>query len=331
MSKLTQEQIAHLKQELKGINIRFDEPLKNHTYIKIGGPADILVDATKKEELIKAYKLAKEMDIPVFVLGGGSNIVVGDGGIRGMVIKNRADNIRVKQFLGGIKNKELKVAGAVLEADSGVITNHLVRYTIDEGLSGLQYFLGLPGTLGGAIYNNSHYQGELIGDYVKEVLVLDDQGNEKIYSHPQLKFKYDYSILQKTKELIISATFTLEGGDKEKLWAQATSFAKNRSESQPLSQPSSGCMFQNISESDARLLGIENLTRSAGYLIDQSGLKNTSVGKMAVSDKHANFMVNTGGASAMDVWNLMKLVKRKVKQKFGVTLKPEVFFVGDQN
>ena len=331
MNKLTEGHISTLTKELKGLKIRLDEPLKNHTYIKIGGPADVMIDATTRDELIRSYRLAKSLNIPVFVLGSGSNIVVGDLGIRGLVIKNRADKIRVKQYLGGIKNKQLSVAGAVLEADSGVIVNQLVRHTVGEGLGGLQYFLGLPGTLGGAIYNNSHYQGQLIGDRIKEVLVLDSAGQEKIYTKVQMKFGYDTSILHKTKELVVSATFVLAGGDQDKLWSEATSYAKNRSKTQPLSLPSSGCMFQNISQSQAHLLGIQNITRGAGYLIDQTGLKGTKVGKMAVSDKHANFMVNLGGASAMDVWNLVKLVRRRVKQKFGITLKPEVFFVGEQD
>ena len=302
--------------------------MKNHCYMKVGGPADLLVEVADKNQLIEAYRLTIKHKLPVFLLGSGSNIIVGDGGIRGVVIKNRADNIKTVSFQGGIKNKLMDLKSAVIEAESGTITNHLVRHTIEESLAGLEYFLGLPGTVGGAIYNNSHYQGELIGDYITSVTVVDKKGRIKSYTNAQMKFAYDRSIIQKTKELIVSAHFSLKGGNKDELWEKATGFAKNRAATQPLSSASSGCIFQNITDSQARMLGLSH-TKSAGYLIDQSGLKGLKIGGAQVSDKHANFIVNSGNATAMDIWKLIKKIKREVKKKFGITIKPEVFFVGE--
>jgi len=308
--------------------VKLNEPLSNHTYIKIGGPADILIQVNTRQELIDAYTLAKTHHLPIYILGSGSNIIVADGGIRGLVIKNRADQIKTVNFQGGVKDRSVKLASATIEVESGVITNHLVRYTIDEGLAGLEYFLGIPGTVGGAVYNNSHYQQELIGNHIKEVLVLTHRLKQKVYTQSQLKFAYDFSILQLTKELVLSATFTLAGGDKQQLWDKATGFAKNRAETQPLSQPNSGCMFQNLSPSQVEMLGASSA--STGSLIDQAGLKGIQVGGAQISTKHANFVVNTGAATAADVKKLISLVKRRVKAKFGITLKPEVFFVGDK-
>lgn len=320
--------IAALTDRFGPLRIKLNEPLSGHCYMKVGGPADILLEVKTSGELIDAYSIASTHHLPVFILGSGSNLLISDLGLRGLVIKNRADQIKTIKFQGGVKNNQLQLSQATIEAESGAITNHLVRYSIDEGLAGLEYFLGLPGTVGGAIYNNSHYQHQMIGDLVHEVKVLDRHLNIKTYTQPELKFGYDTSLLQRTKELILSATFTLPGGDKQVLWDKATTFAKTRASTQPLSLPSSGCMFQNLSPSESELLGLNH--KSVGYLIDQAGLKGTSVGGAKVSDVHANFIVNTGSATATDILKLIKLIKKQVKAKFGITLRPEVFFVGDK-
>lgn len=319
-----------LKDHINSTQIYSDEPLANHTYIKIGGPADILVETKTKDQLITVYQLAHRHHIPVFILGGGSNLLISDRGIRGLVIKNRADALKIAKFHGDIKAKKLHVDQAVLEAGSGVITNHLVRYSIDNGLEGLQFFLGLPGTVGGAIYNNSHYKHQLIGNFVHQVQVLDHQGHLKTYTQPDLKFRYDYSILQQTKELILSASFLLKGGDKQKLWDQATSYAKARAQTQPLSLPSSGCIFKNLTPDQAKQAGLKPDQTSAGFLIDQAGLKDTQIGQVKVSPIHANFFVNLGGGTASELKQLINLVQDKIKSKYHITLEPEVFFVGEE-
>lgn len=297
--------------------VKVNEPLKNHTYMKIGGPADIFVETSTLKQLIRTYRLAQKLKLPIFILGGGSNIVASDKGFRGLVIKNRADEIKLIKSHGS----------TLIEAQSGVITNLLVRHVIDKGFKGLEYFLGVPGTVGGAIYNNSHYQSQLIGDYIKDITVLDKKGQEKTYTSQQLDFSYDYSLIQKTKELILSARFALKHANKDKLLDQATDFAKLRASTQPLSQPSSGCMFKNITKSQAKTLGVDKITTGAGYLIDKAGLKGTRVGNVMISDKHANFIVNLGGGTSKDVKTLVQLIRQKIKEKYGFELKTEVFFV----
>ncbi|MFC1751213.1 UDP-N-acetylmuramate dehydrogenase [Pseudomonadota bacterium] len=319
--------IQKLQNIIPSTRVKTNEPLANHTYIKIGGPADILVQTQNNQELVQVYRLALEYKIPTFFLGSGSNIIVSDQGIRGLVIKNRADSIKLTNFHGDIKSKNIQIDKVGLEVDSGVITNHLVRYSIDQGLSGLEFFLGIPGTVGGAIYNNSHYSEQLIGDRVKSVKTLSRQGKEVSYDHQEIKFDYDYSIFQKNHELILSAVFTLKPSDKIQLWEKATQYAKNRSLSQPLSTPNSGCMFKNITQIQAARAGIHHTT-STGYLIDQAGLKGIHVGDAYVSEKHANFIVNRGNATAQDVKKLVKEIQSKIRKKYRISIQPEVFFIG---
>lgn len=308
------------------MNIQTQVNLAKHTYFKLGGPADYFVEAKTKTELIEAVRYALEHKLPYLVLGGGSNILVGDQGFRGLVIKNRTSEVKIKGFAGGVEKGKLDLKEAIVQADSGVTANYLIRYTLDEGLSGLEDMLGLPGTVGGAVYNNSHHLDKLWGDHIVEVEVLDLEGKIKKYTQKECQFAYDYSIFHNTKETILSASFQLKRGDKTKLWEVATAAVKRRSTTQPLGLPSSGCMFKNISLADRMRLGVP--TQSAGYLIDKAGLKGLSVGGAKVSDVHANFIVNDGTAKASDVNELVTLVKSKVKEKFGVDLVEEVILIG---
>jgi UDP-N-acetylmuramate dehydrogenase len=216
---------------------------------------------------------------------------------------------------------------ALIEAESGVPANLLIRYTLDQGLSGLEEMLGLPGTVGGAVYNNSHHLDKLWGDHIVEVEVLDQEGKRKKYNHDELHFAYDYSIFHKTRETILTATFQLKHGDKTALWEIATAAVKRRSATQPLGIPSSGCMFKNISLADKMRLGIQ--TPSAGYLIDKAGLKGLRVGGASVSEVHANFIVNDGTATSQDVLDLVHDIQVKIKAKFGVDLEKEVIVLGE--
>ncbi|MCH7951371.1 UDP-N-acetylmuramate dehydrogenase [Patescibacteria group bacterium] len=308
--------------------IQLNEPLARHTYMKVGGPADLFFVAQNSNELKKAVRAAMKLSIPYFILGGGSNILVGDKGIRGLVIKNRADKITIHKFKGRMKDKKVVVEKAQVVAESGVITNLLVRKTIEEGLAGLEHFLGVPGTIGGAIYNNSHYQKELIGNFVEEVAVLNTEGKEHTYKKSEMDFTYDYSILQETHETVLTSTFLLKGGNPRRIWKKAERFAKRRADTQPLSFPSSGCIFKNIESKNGTYgTNIRQYT-AAGYLIEKAGLKGTKLGKAQVSEKHASFIINTGGATASEVVELIDIVRARVKEKFGVTLEMEVFKVG---
>lgn len=308
------------------MNIQTQVPLAKHTYFKLGGVADQFVEVKTKAELVEAVRYALESKLPYLVLGGGSNVLVSDAGFRGLVIKNRTSAVKLKGFVGGGGRGKLDLKEAIVEAESGVTANYFIRYTLDEGLAGLEDMLGLPGTVGGAVYNNSHHLDKLFGDHIIEVEVLGNDGVIKKYTNAECQFAYDYSIFHKTKETILSASFQLKRGDKKALWDIATEAVKRRSSTQPLGLPSSGCMFKNISLADRMRLGIP--TASAGYLIDKAGLKGLRIGGAVVSDVHANFIINDGTATSADVRALVEEVKHKIKDKFGVSLVEEVIPIG---
>ncbi len=312
-------------QSLGRDRLKFDEPLAKHTYFKLGGPADLLYEAKTSSELVAAVESAVLYKIPYLVIGGGSNILVTDAGYRGLVIKNRTSQIQLKGFAGGVDKGKLDLKEAIVQADSGVPANLLIRYTLDQGLSGLEDMLGLPGTVGGAVYNNSHHLDKLFGEHIIEVEAIGHDGKLKKYTQNELAFAYDYSIFHKTKETIVSASFQLKRGDKDQLWEIANAAVKRRATTQPLGVPSSGCMFKNIPLADKMRLGVP--TPSVGYLIDKAGLKGLQVGGASVSQVHANFIVNDGTATSDDVLALIKQIQAKIKAKYGVKLELEVIVI----
>jgi len=309
--------------------VKISESLAPHTYMKVGGPADLFFTATTKQDLIDAVQTAIKNKVNHFILGGGSNILVSDSGIKGLVIKNRADTIKIIGLSGKLKNQRAGINQAVIEVQAGATVNQLVRFTIEESLKGLEEFLGIPGTVGGAVYNNSHHLDHLIGDHIKEVEVIDQKGKVKTYTQKQMHFAYNYSILQKTKEVVLSVKFQLKSGNKTQLWQKAEAALKRRRDTQPLEFPSSGCMFKNIGKAQALLHNTPNQATSAGFLIDNAGLKGTQIGGAKVSEKHANFIINTGNATAKDIKKLTQLVQKRIKEKYHINLKSEVFFIGE--
>lgn len=317
-------------QSLGADRLKLDEPLAKHTYFKLGGPADLFYEAKTADELSNAVQSAILYKVPYLVIGGGSNILVIDAGFRGLVIKNRTSAIQLKGFAGGVEKGKLDLKEAIVQADSGVPANLLIRYTLDQGLEGLEDMLGLPGSVGGAVYNNSHHLDKLFGDHIIEVMAIDLEGKIKKYTQKELKFDYDYSIFHKTKETILSASFQLKRGDKDALWEIANAAVKRRATTQPLGVPSSGCMFKNIPLADAMRLGTPDTTQSVGYLLDKAGLKGLRVGGASVSDLHANFIVNDGTATSSDVLALVQEIKLKFKAKYGVDLTEEVIVIGQK-
>ncbi len=313
--------------------VKENEPMSQHTTIKIGGPADLYFEAETTEDLARAVKAAKQVSLPFFVFGAGSNILVADKGIRGVVIRNKTKNIKIAGFKGTFSGKERRMDEMYVETDSGIAVNYLVRFTIEEGLEGLEVFLGLPGTVGGAIWNNSHfrqYNDEFIGNLVHSAKILDNEGNVKEVERFYFQFGYDFSILQKTHETVLSVIFKLKPGDKQLLWDRAAKESvQKRHDEQPLELPSCGCAFQNIPKADAFRLGTPNFTQSAGYLLDQAGMKGKQVGQAIISKKHANFIVNLGGATAKDVRDLLSMEKKTIKDKFSVDLKEEIVLAGE--
>lgn len=275
-----------------------NEPLKNHCYFKIGGPADTFIIVDSTDELIQAVKKARQQNQKFLIIGHGSNLLFSDQGFQGTVIKNQSSNI--------------KLDSSQVTADSGVVLNRLVKLSLDENLGGLEPFFGLPGTLGGAVYNNAHFQDKFIGNLISQIKILDQNNQIQVLSQVDCKFDYNYSRFQKTHEIILKVTLTLASQANPEL---ATNAIKIRQQTQPLNLPSSGCIFKNPTN------------QSASQLIDQAGLKGTKIGGAQVSEKHANFIVNTNNATAQDVQQLIKLIQQKIKEKFNVPLELEIFII----
>jgi UDP-N-acetylmuramate dehydrogenase len=300
------------------LRIKKDESMRNHTTFKIGGPADLFYEAYEEKELVKAIKLARELSIPIFILGGGTNILVSDKGIRGLVIKNRAAKVRIVGLKG--KGLRLSINEVYVEAEGGALINQVVRFCLDEGLEGLEFLLSIPGTIGGAIKINAHFRpekNEFIGNALCRALLLTPKNEIIEVDRNYFNFGYDQSLLQKSGDILLAATFRLRKKDKEKIWQEATFAVKKRQESQPVGIPCSGCIFRNPKD------------KAAGYLLDKVGLKGFRVGQACFSDKHANFILNLDGANACDVLELIKIAKVKVKEKFGIDLQEEIFYIGE--
>lgn len=313
-----------------GSMARTDVPMSSYTTLKVGGPADIFFEAKTRDQLITSIRLAKKHGIPFLVLGGGSNILVGDRGIRGLVIKNTTKDIAVR----GVKGKYehgTSTGQVYVEADSGVIFNAFVRFTIEEGYEGIEMHLGLPGTVGGAVYMNSkwtHPSG-FVGDVLYQATIMKENGEIETVPHSYFQFAYDSSILQKTKETVISATFVFSRAAKEVLWQRANESIAYRRQTQPQGVFTPGCTFRNVSQAQALTIPTPGNTTSAGFLIDQSGLKGFTIGKAQVSTVHANFIVNLGGATAVDMVALIETVKQRVYERFHVLLEEEIMRIGE--
>lgn len=309
------------------------------TYMKVGGPAQVLWRAHNREDLAQVVIWMHEhaQGVPTTVIGGASNIVVADEGILGLVILNLCDGVRVldKEARRSLYERNIDFAfddqKGYLVAESGIKTALLVRASLDEGLTGLEPFLGVPGTLGGAIFNNSHYTNELIGTFVEAVEVVS-KGKITWLTQEECEFAYDQSRFHRTHEVILRAVFRLEHGNKEQSFSVVQEATKKRAMTQPLGTANSGCMFKNAELSPEQQLEYDGKqTLSAGWLIDNAGLKGERVGKAVVSEKHANFIINEGGATAQEVAALVKIIQDRVKEKYGITLEREVFFVGGES
>lgn len=303
-------------------NLLKNEPLGKYTTFKIGGPADYFYDAKTVDDFVSAILLGRKRNLPIFILGGGSNILIGDRGVRGFVIKNSTGAIRMKGMRGTVTGGAAKKSLVFVEADSGASFNSLVRFTVEEGLAGLEMHLGLPGSVGGAIFMNSKWMHPVsyVGDVVYQAEVLTPDNKRKIVPA---------SRIAKTHDILLKVVFTLRADTKERLWKIANDSIAYRRETQPQGVPSAGCAFKNISEAEAMVASTPNHTTSAGFLIDHAGCKGMHVGGAYVSDVHANFIINKGAATAADVVQLIELVRAKVKGKFDVILEEEIIRVGE--
>lgn len=292
-------------------NLKENVALAPYTTYKIGGKADYFFTANSKDDLIEAISKSKENKIPFFVLGCGANILIGDKGFRGLVIHNKATNFRFDNNL--------------LTVESGTLISDLIDACVEKELSGLEHFVGIPSTIGGAIRQNLHFlspdrQNTLyIGDIVKEVLVLEG-GIEKKVRKDYFKFGYDDSILHRDKNIfVLEVTFELKKSSGELIGHQMAENLKWRNAKQPQLRefPSCGSVFKKIE-------GV-----GAGRLIEKAELKGKQIGGARVSEKHANYIVNTGRASARDVRELVTLIQERVFKETGYKLEPEIGFIGE--
>lgn len=294
--------------------IQVNEPLAELTTFRVGGPADWLVYVRSAAELTAIVEMARTSNVPVAVLGGGSNVLVADAGIRGVVVRPQ---------LTGIAQQ----SAGVVRAEAGVTINGLVRWLIGRGLAGLEKWAGTPGTVGGAIYGNAHYGGTNIGDLVTRIGLITPAGEAIEVAARDMGFAYDTSRIQRTREIVVWADFAVKSGDPTALREIARGSLAFRKHTQPLALASAGCVFQN--PDPARDQVPAGIPPSAGALVDRAGLKGAEAGGARISTIHANFIVNEGGATARDVRSLIELARRSVREKFGVELRYEVVFLGD--
>jgi UDP-N-acetylmuramate dehydrogenase len=306
--------IATLQEVFGPARVREHVPLASFTTFRVGGPADVLLEARGSVEIVRALELAHQHSVPVTLLGGGSNVLVSDRGIRGLVVRPR----------GGVVQT---VDPNHVRADAAVTINGLVRWTILRGLGGLERWAGTPGTVGGAVVGNAHFGGRLIGEVITEVQVVDHAGRVTAVPGAELGFAYDRSRVQHTGEVVLTATFHVSAADAVTLRETARASLAYRKRTQPLETPSAGCVFQNPEPSRDRLPA--GMPCSAGALVDRAGLKGLRIGGARVSEAHGNFIVNEGGATAAHIRALIERCKSEVQRQFGVTLREEIVYLGD--
>ena len=290
--------------ELEGIDIRFQEPLSDYTYTKVGGAADFLVFPRNRYELARIVKYANREGLPWMVLGNASNIIVRDGGIRGFVIMfDRLNNVAVD--------------GYTIEAEAGANLIQTTRIALHHSLTGFEFACGIPGSIGGAVFMNAGAYGGEIAHVLVSCKVLTPEGEVKTLDVRDMKFGYRHSAVQETGDIVISAKFALAPGVHRTIRQEMERLTHLRELKQPLEYPSCGSVFK-------RPLG-----HFAGQLISEAGLKGHRIGGVEVSQKHAGFMINVGQGSAQDYEELIAHVIQTVKEHSGITLEREVRIIGD--
>jgi UDP-N-acetylmuramate dehydrogenase len=306
-----------------GVTIQSNVLLARYTTIRIGGPAQYFAMVNSTSQLIKLVRWARSVELPYFVLGGGSNMLISDAGIRGLVIQNRCRQVRIDQPRCCDYPRDDR---PYLVAESGALMAGVARQSVREGLTGLEWAVSVPGTVGGAVVGNAGAHGGEIKDTLEYALLIDAAGDVVEYQQKDFTYAYRASRLKHAAALragfntvVLSANFRLTPGDESEVHARAEQFLQHRRRTQPV-EPSLGSTFVNPPGD------------YAGRLIEQAGLKGLRVGGVEVSTLHANFMINPGGvgsASAQDVVRLIEEIQNIIAQRFGVHLAPEVQFVGE--
>ncbi len=287
-------------------NVLIDEPMKNHTSFKVGGPADLLITPTTLEQVKDSIDLCKNSSIPYYIIGNGSNLLVRDGGLRGVVIKFS-------------KLGDIKVEGDRVMAQSGAPLTNICNEALKSNLGGLEFACGIPGSVGGAVTMNAGaYNGE-ISQVIESAKVIDKDGNVFLLDKEQLDLGYRMSAIQKYHYIVLEVTFRLHNSEYDTIKNRIMDLNRRRTEKQPLEYPSAGSTFKRPEG------------HFAAKLIEDTGLKGKSIGGAQVSEKHSGFIINKGGATAGDILNLIEFVQNKVKEKFEVDLHTEVRIIGEEN
>lgn len=286
-------------------NIKIDEKLSSYVNFKVGGPADILLIPDSKEQVKKSIGICRENNIPVYVIGNGSNILVRDGGFRGVVI-----------LLKGVHN--ITVNDERIEAECGVMLKEVSDKAMENSLTGFEFACGIPGTIGGAVFMNAGaYDGE-ISHVIESAEVIDENCNIINLTNEELDFGYRSSLVMKKGYIVLSAVFKLKKGQVKTIKELVNDLTNKRESKQPLEYPSAGSTFK-------RPTGY-----FAGKLIQDAGLKGYSIGGAAVSEKHSGFVINKGNATAKDITDLIEHIQDEVKKQFGVDLHTEVRIIGEK-
>lgn len=305
-------------------NVKYNEPMSKHTSFRVGGNADIFATVDSEEKLTKVVEIAKNTSMPITIVGNGTNLLVKDGGIRGLVIKYIANDysiidteeIKDKSNLREFEENNNKCK--IVKVSSGMTNARLAKILLDNSLTGFEFLAGVPGTIGGALVMNAGAYGGEIKDLVLETKYIDlDTGEINTIENNEHKFEYRKSIFQTLNCVILETTLKLQIGNKEQIEEKMQEYSKKRRESQPLDMPSAGSTFKR---------GEDFITAK---LIDESGLKGYSIGGAEVSTKHAGFIVNKGNATAKDIIDLINYVKEKVYEKFGRKVQEEVKIIGE--
>ncbi|MGQ9646780.1 MAG: UDP-N-acetylmuramate dehydrogenase [Thermodesulfobacteriota bacterium] len=284
--------------------VRFDVPMRQFTSIKVGGPADVLLFPKDVEELGKILRWVRRKKIPMMILGKGTNLVVKDQGFRGWVVC-------LTQGL-----KKIRQEGDVVESDSGVRLQRLVQFTLEKGLTGLEPFFGIPGTVGGALAMNAGAWGVEMKDVLLSMMIMRENG--EVVEWPRKRLKFSYRTLDLPASwVILRGRFQLRKGKKEEMLEKVKSYSEMRKKTQPLDYPSAGSIFKNPKEGPA------------GKWIEEVGLKGYRMGQAMISDRHANFIINLGKASAEEVIHLMEMTEKKLYEEKGISLEREVRVVGE--
>ncbi len=295
--------------ELSGIitdeQIKLEEPMKNHTTFRIGGPAKVFVTPRTSEEVRAIVTVCRKGKIPYYIVGNGSNLLVSDRGYEGVIIQIYREM------------NEIRVEGDTVTAQAGALLSAIANRALEEGLAGFEFASGIPGTLGGACIMNAGAYGGEMKDVIREVTLLTPEGEVRAVPADQMEFGYRTSIAARTGAIVLGAGIQLQRGDKDEIRARMEELREKRVSKQPLEYPSAGSTFK-------RPEGY-----FAGKLIQDAGLRGFAVGGAQVSEKHCGFVVNKGGATAADVAELMRRVSDKVEEQFGVRLEPEVKRLGE--